>query len=155
MKYGADLSTNVTKSPDGQEDLLEKDLLESVSDVLSKHVKEQPLNTHPPQFRINVVGVTHTINAFLPLLRKGTAKKVITISSGMGDLDFTSRTGISTQAPYSISKAALNMVIVKYAAQYKSEGFVFLAISPGLVNTAVKARASIYSVSLIRGANTY
>jgi NAD(P)-dependent dehydrogenase (short-subunit alcohol dehydrogenase family) len=43
-------------------------------------------------------------------------------------------------APYSISKAAVNMVNAKYAAQYKPEGFVFLAISPGLVNTSTSAR---------------
>ncbi|KZP11088.1 NAD(P)-binding protein [Athelia psychrophila] len=104
--------------PEGQEALLEKDLTES--------------------FHINVVGVVHTINAFLPLLRKGSAKKVITISSGMGDVDFTLRSGIPNSAPYAISKTAVNMVVAKYAAQYKAEGFVFVAVSPGLVDTATK-----------------
>jgi len=79
---------------------------------------------------------------FLPLLRKGTVKKVIIISSGMGDPDLVLSTGISNQAPYSISKAAVNMVVAKYAAEYKAEGFVFLALSPGLVDTLTKARES-------------
>lgn len=61
----------------------------------------------------------------------------------MGDVDFVLRSGVPNQAPYSISKAALNMVIAKYAAEYKTEGFVFVAVSPGLVNTATKARKSI------------
>ncbi|KAJ7508503.1 hypothetical protein B0H11DRAFT_1965373 [Mycena galericulata] len=88
------------------------------------------------KFKINVVGVVHTINAFLPLLRKGEVKKVIALSSGMGDLDLTLASEVSALGPYSISKAALNMVVAKYAAQLKGEGFTVLAISPGLVNTS-------------------
>jgi len=90
-------------------------------------------------FNINVVGVIHTINIFLPLLKNGKAKKVITITSGVGDLDATMAAELSTSAPYSISKAAVNMVNAKYAAQYKPEGFVFLALSPGLVDTSTRA----------------
>jgi NAD(P)-dependent dehydrogenase (short-subunit alcohol dehydrogenase family) len=36
---------------------------------------------------------------------------------------------------YAISKAALNMAVAKFAAALKQEGFVFLALSPGLVDT--------------------
>ncbi|KAJ7232674.1 hypothetical protein C8J57DRAFT_1383373 [Mycena rebaudengoi] len=88
-------------------------------------------------FKINTIGVVHTINAFLPLLRQGSVKKVISLSSGMGDLDLTLQSESGAHPSYCISKAALNMVVAKYAAQFKEEGFVFLAISPGLVNTAV------------------
>ena len=35
---------------------------------------------------INVLGVVKTIFAFLPLVRKGSLKKIVTISSGMGDI---------------------------------------------------------------------
>jgi len=90
-------------------------------------------------FKINAVGVVHTINAFLPLLRSGSTKKVITISTGAADLDFTLASESSTAAPYSISKAALNMVVAKYAMKLKAEGFTFLSVSPGMVNTATKA----------------
>jgi len=37
-------------------------------------------------FDANVYGVLNTVYAFLPLIRKGTIKKVIAISSGMGDI---------------------------------------------------------------------
>jgi NAD(P)-dependent dehydrogenase (short-subunit alcohol dehydrogenase family) len=84
--------------------------------------------------------VVFTINAFLPLLEKGSVKKVITISSGVGDLDLTILSGNATDGPYAISKAATNMVVAKYAAQYKDAGFVFLALSPGLVNTSTAPR---------------
>jgi hypothetical protein len=37
-------------------------------------------------FTVNVVGVSKTITAFLPLLKQSTIKKVITISTGLADL---------------------------------------------------------------------
>ncbi|KAL5484929.1 hypothetical protein ACEPAI_7571 [Sanghuangporus weigelae] len=109
---------NLDGYPEGREDLLEQDLL--------KH------------FNTNVIGVIHTTNAFLPLLRSGSVnnnKKAITISSGLGDVPFTLATGNPVGAPYSISKAAVNLAVAKYAAEYKDQGIVFLAISPGLVST--------------------
>ena len=81
------------------------------------------------------MGVVHTTNAFLPLIKLGNSKKVVLISSGVGDLDLTLATEHAASGPYSISKAAANMAFAKYAAQYKKEGIVFLSISPGLVDT--------------------
>ncbi|KAJ6557818.1 NAD(P)-binding protein [Mycena capillaripes] len=87
-------------------------------------------------FRVNTLGTIHTTNIFLPLLHAGTTKKVITISTGAADL--ATATGSSGQAGYSISKAALNMAMAKFAAALKQEGFVVLSISPGLVDTATE-----------------
>ncbi|KAJ7625302.1 hypothetical protein DFH06DRAFT_742295 [Mycena polygramma] len=88
-------------------------------------------------FKTNTIGVVHATNAFLPLLKNGTTKKVITSSSPLADLDVTLAGEFPGQASYSISKAALNMVVAKYAARYKADGFVFLSLSPGVVNTAM------------------
>ncbi|KAH7915682.1 hypothetical protein BJ138DRAFT_1097628 [Hygrophoropsis aurantiaca] len=110
------------------EELLSQDLIDSVNFCFKDIYK----------FKINVVAVAHTINFFLPLLKKGQAKKIITLSSGLGDIDLTVSTEYKESSPYSISKAAVNMVVAKYAAQYKADGFVFLALSPGVVNTAIK-----------------
>lgn len=98
-----------------QPELLEKDLLDS--------------------FNINVVGGIHLINLYLPLILKGTAKKVIAISTGMADIDMIAKFGVTNAAPYSISKAALNAAIAKFSAQYSGQGVLFMSISPGLVNT--------------------
>jgi len=88
-------------------------------------------------FRANVVGVANTVNIFLPLIRAGTEKKIITISSGMADTELINRFGVPVAAPYSISKAATNALVAKYnAALGKSEGILFLALSPGLVDTS-------------------
>ena len=88
-------------------------------------------------FQVNVVGVAHTVNAFLPLIRKGEWKKVVTISSGVADDDLTNRFSLSVAGPYSISKAAVNTLVAKYnAALGKTDGIVFMAISPGYVDTS-------------------
>jgi NAD(P)-dependent dehydrogenase (short-subunit alcohol dehydrogenase family) len=101
-------------------------------------------------FRANVVGVAHTINLFLPLLRAGKEKKIITISSGMADTELIARFGIPIAAPYSISKAATNALVAKYhAALGKSEGLLFLALSPGLVDTS---EGKLMSEQAIQGA---
>ncbi|THV04321.1 NAD(P)-binding protein [Dendrothele bispora CBS 962.96] len=90
-------------------------------------------------FQTNVLGPILTTNAFLPLLRKGTLKKVITLNTGLADVDLTSKCEYPKITSYSISKAALEMVNVKYALALKDEGFSFLNISPGFVNTAQTA----------------
>lgn len=104
----------------GQEELLEKDFSANMN--------------------VNVLGTIHTINAFLPLLKASSATRtvrVVALTSALADLDSTLVTGFAGQPVYSISKAAVNMVIAKYAVRLREEDFVFLAISPGLVNTMV------------------
>lgn len=86
-------------------------------------------------FDVNVVGIVNTVNAFIPLLRKGHEKKVFTLTTGMADLDLVNQFDIAIAPSYSISKAALNMAIAKYSALYKSEGILFMAVSPGVVDT--------------------
>ncbi|KAI9797714.1 MAG: hypothetical protein M1833_005375 [Piccolia ochrophora] len=86
-------------------------------------------------FNVNTVGIIKTTNALIPLLQKGKAKKVISLSTGLGDLDFTNQSEIPYSPSYSISKAALNAVVAKYNTMYKKDGILFLAISPGVVDT--------------------
>lgn len=85
-------------------------------------------------FKVNVIGVINTINVFLPLVKKGSTKKVLLISSGMADPDLVNN-GVVDAAAYTISKAAANMAIYKYNAKYKDQGVLFFAVSPGIVNT--------------------
>ena len=87
-------------------------------------------------FNVNVVGVALTVRAFLPLIRKGQGKKVITLTTGLADDDLTRRCSIDVTAPYSISKAAVNTLVAKYHAALASEGILFLGISPGVVDTS-------------------
>ncbi|KAH6647180.1 hypothetical protein BKA67DRAFT_695624 [Truncatella angustata] len=86
-------------------------------------------------FNVNVVGPIDVFNVFVPLLLKGDTKKAIAISTGLADRDLTVEYDIDVAAPYAISKAALNMAIAKFSALYRSQGILFMAISPGVVNT--------------------
>ncbi|GJE96843.1 SDR family oxidoreductase [Phanerochaete sordida] len=104
-------------------------------------------------FRVNVLGVAYATNAFLPPLRAAASPftsttsastaanpaKVITLSSGIGDVDLTRALRFAGQAAYCASKAAVNMLVAKYAARFAEEPLVFLALSPGLVDTSTRA----------------
>jgi len=93
------------------------------------------------KYEVNVIGVIQAINAFLPLLKNGIVKKVITISSAVADTDFTLGAGYEKNASYTASKAALNNINAKYASQFRSDGFLFLSLSPGLVQTSTASPA--------------
>ncbi|KAF2969052.1 hypothetical protein GQX73_g4478 [Xylaria multiplex] len=82
--------------------------------------------------KINVMANVHLFNLFTPLVLKGTAKKVITLSSGQGDLDLINEFEIEVAALYSISKAAMNVAVAKFNAQYQKQGVLFISISPGV-----------------------
>ncbi|EJU02749.1 NADP-binding protein [Dacryopinax primogenitus] len=99
------------------------------------------LDSFTNNWNTNVLGVIFTTNVFLPLLAKGDLKKVLTLSSGLGDPVFSLNTEFDWCVAYSVAKCALEMVNVKYAAKYKKEGWTFLAISPGVVNTQLEPRA--------------
>ena len=86
-------------------------------------------------WKTNVVGVIDSINAFLPLIKRGSAKKVLTLSTGMADIELIREYDIWEGAAYSISKAGLNAVVAKYAARYGTESILLFSISPGFVNT--------------------
>lgn len=86
-------------------------------------------------FSINVAGLINTVNAFIGGVRKGQVKKVIAITSGMGDIGFVNELELDIAPSYAISKAGVNMAVAKYSAIYKQEGILFLGICPGSVNT--------------------
>ncbi|PCH37037.1 NAD(P)-binding protein [Wolfiporia cocos MD-104 SS10] len=90
-------------------------------------------------FKVNVLGVIHTVNAFLPLLRAGTARKIIVVSTGGGERDIVWRTRLGDMGAYGVSKAGTNMVATKYAVQLEQEGFTVVATSPGLVDVSATA----------------
>ena len=92
---------------------------------------------------VNVIGPISTINAFLPLVRKSKIKKITVISSGMGDFEFVTKAEIPFAVAYGALKAALNMIVLKYSIELKSEGIIFLAVSPGVINTREEQREYI------------
>ncbi|KAK6209084.1 hypothetical protein LQW54_006684 [Pestalotiopsis sp. IQ-011] len=85
-------------------------------------------------YQTNAIGQLHLFNLFTPLLLKGKTKKAVAISSAQSDLDFINNVGAEISTLYSMSKAALNVVVAKFSAQYKKQGVLFLGICPGSVD---------------------
>jgi NAD(P)-dependent dehydrogenase (short-subunit alcohol dehydrogenase family) len=79
----------------------------------------------------NTFGAIRTTQAFLPLLEKAVAARVINVSSGYGAL-----AGLSADAPsYCLSKLVLNGATMMLAAALKPNGIDVYAMCPGWVRT--------------------
>ena len=83
-------------------------------------------------FDCNVTGVARVTRTFLPHLKNSANARVANISSGAGSI---SEKKDFAYYPYSVSKAALNMLTRALAAEFRSKGIVVAAISPGWVKT--------------------
>jgi NAD(P)-dependent dehydrogenase (short-subunit alcohol dehydrogenase family) len=86
-------------------------------------------------FSTNVVGTVHLFSLFLPLILQGRHKKVIYMSSAFADLDLITKYGMEASGPYIVEKAAGNMVVAKYHAEYAKDGVLFMSVAPGVVDT--------------------
>ncbi|KAL2130279.1 hypothetical protein VTI74DRAFT_6673 [Chaetomium olivicolor] len=84
-------------------------------------------------FKVNAVANVHLFNLFMPLILKGRAKKVVAISSGSADLDSVRQFDVVMFPAYAMSKAALNVAVAKFSAQYRKDGVLFISICPGMV----------------------
>ncbi|CAO2653035.1 Nn.00g024460.m01.CDS01 [Neocucurbitaria sp. VM-36] len=89
--------------------------------------------------RTNAIGALYSINASMSLLLKSAVKKVACITSGAANTSTYEKCGMTDQLPYSMSKAALNVLVAKFAAQYKEQGVRFVALSPGFVLTVAES----------------
>jgi NAD(P)-dependent dehydrogenase (short-subunit alcohol dehydrogenase family) len=87
----------------------------------------------------NLFGAWRTAQAFLPLLRKSAHGRIVNVSSGAGshgDMQFGLTTNHGASASYGISKAALNGLTSKLAAELEGTGILVNAVCPGLTATA-------------------
>ncbi|KAI2620855.1 short chain dehydrogenase reductase [Xylaria nigripes] len=84
---------------------------------------------------INVMGVHWVTREFLPLLQKGTQKKVVNMTTTFGSTTMAQENAYYPAPAYKISKAAANALTVQYAVEYEKEGFSFIALSPGWLKT--------------------
>jgi NAD(P)-dependent dehydrogenase (short-subunit alcohol dehydrogenase family) len=87
----------------------------------------------------NVVGTIHVIQTMLPMLLRSDRPRIVNLSSGLGSFTWATTEGSAYQArpllSYSTSKAALNMVTVLFANEFRSTALRVLAADPGPVNT--------------------
>lgn len=82
-------------------------------------------------FETNFFGPWATTIAAVPLLQKGQSGRIVNVSSGAGAIN-----GMSAGTPgYGISKAALNALSLKTAAELKPQRILVNAVCPGWVAT--------------------
>jgi NAD(P)-dependent dehydrogenase (short-subunit alcohol dehydrogenase family) len=88
---------------------------------------------------VNVIGVVSVTEAFLPLLRKSTAPRLIFVSSTTGSIAMAADPNGPLHGAgaidYRTSKAALNMLMVLYWNRLEPEGFKVIGANPGLIAT--------------------
>ncbi|KAH8587164.1 putative short chain oxidoreductase [Bisporella sp. PMI_857] len=104
------------------------------------------MNDLDSHFTTNVISVHLVTRTFLPLLQKGSLKKVANISTTLGSITLAAHFDFSPSPAYKVSKAALNMLTIQYALAYKKEEFTIFSISPGWVRTELGGPAADLSV---------
>jgi NAD(P)-dependent dehydrogenase (short-subunit alcohol dehydrogenase family) len=83
-------------------------------------------------YATNAIGPLRVTAALLPHVRRGTAKKLVHITSGMGSIADNQR---GESYGYRMSKAALNMMSKSMAIDLRREGIISFVINPGWVQT--------------------
>jgi len=83
------------------------------------------------ELHVMVSGTLGLLRAFLPLIRQGQGKKILAISSIIGSIEQSiNLPGLNDQ--YSVTRAALNMLIRKWGGVLKNEGIATATIHPGM-----------------------
>lgn len=86
-------------------------------------------------YQTNVFAVITVTNAFLPLLKRAPAARIVNVSSSLASL--TRGKTISMYTAYSTSKTALNAITVHYAADLKDTPIKVNGVCPGHCATAL------------------
>jgi NAD(P)-dependent dehydrogenase (short-subunit alcohol dehydrogenase family) len=92
---------------------------------------------------VNVIGAYRTAEAFLPNLRMGLGRKLVTISSRMGSIGLNTTGG---EYIYRSSKAAVNAVMKSLAVDLAPEGITVALLHPGWVRTDMGGQGAAIDV---------
>jgi NAD(P)-dependent dehydrogenase (short-subunit alcohol dehydrogenase family) len=104
-------------------------------------------------FETNVFGLINTTQAFLPLLRKSEAGRIVNLSSILGSISYASDPdspiggGTGTGTAYAASKAAVNMYTTHLAAELKESPIKVNAVHPGWVKTDMGGAGAMMEIA--------
>ncbi|KAH9916612.1 NAD-P-binding protein [Epithele typhae] len=87
-------------------------------------------------FKVNALGPIHAIQAFLPLLRASTTKKIVVISTAAVDPKFVRAIRSDRLVAYGMTKSAALIATTKWAVKLADEGFSVVSLSPGVVDVS-------------------
>jgi NAD(P)-dependent dehydrogenase (short-subunit alcohol dehydrogenase family) len=122
-----------------------------LADAKEKKVSEQSLATWRETFDTNVFGLIATTQAFLPLLRKSEAARIVNLSSILGSIGFHATPGspvyeAKDTPAYNVSKAAVNAYTVQLAHELKETRIKVNAAHPGWVKTDMGGAGAIMEI---------
>lgn len=108
-------------------------------DVAGKASSEQTLATWRETFDTNVFGLIAVTQAFLQLLRKSSAARIVNVSSALGSLamhsDPAQPLGGFNVPAYNVSKSAVNAWTLQLANELRDTGIKVNSVHPGYVKT--------------------
>ena len=96
------------------------------------------------EFETNVLGMVRVVHAMLPLLRRATAPRIVNVSSDSASFAYTAEPdsmfgGSHESFVYSATKAAVNMLTLKYAHAFRADRTLdhvkINAVTPGYTAT--------------------
>jgi NAD(P)-dependent dehydrogenase (short-subunit alcohol dehydrogenase family) len=117
---------------------------------------EVPLDTVRKVFETNFFGVIAVTQAFVPLLKKSEAGRIVNVSSGLGSLTLLSDPKFEFYQinflDYNASKTALNAVTVSFAKEFKDTPMKVNSADPGYTATDMNENTGTKTVA--EGADT-
>jgi NAD(P)-dependent dehydrogenase (short-subunit alcohol dehydrogenase family) len=120
-------------------------------DDQTKKPSEQSLEVWRKTFDTNLFGLIATTQAFLPLLRKSAAGRIVNLSSILGSIHFHATPGSPTYdnkvAAYNVSKSAVNAFTVQLAYELKETPMKVNAAHPGWVKTEMGGEGATMEIS--------
>ena len=108
-------------------------------DSYDTKIGEMPIEIWRQTFETNFFGLIATTQAFLPLLRKSEAGRIVNLSSILGSITYHATPGspvYDSKVPaYDVSKSAVNAYTVHLAYELKGSKIKVNAAHPGWVKT--------------------
>jgi NAD(P)-dependent dehydrogenase (short-subunit alcohol dehydrogenase family) len=139
----------------GSLDILVNNAGLNASDVSTK-ASQQTLESWRKTFDTNVFGLIAVTTAFVPLLRKAPAGRIVNVSSILGSIamnaDPTSPIYGVELAAYNVSKSAVNAYTVQLACELRDTNIKVNAVHPGHVRTDMGGPAA--PMELVDGAKS-
>ncbi|HEV2097068.1 MAG TPA: SDR family oxidoreductase, partial [Chthoniobacterales bacterium] len=125
-------------------------------DEQGKQVSEPSLDIWRTTFETNFFGLIETTRAFLPLLRKSEAGRIVNLSSILGSMTLHATPGSpvydSTLPVYGVSKTAVNAYTIHLAYELKNSKIKVNAAHPGWVKTEMGGAGA--TMEIVDGAKT-
>jgi len=116
-------------------------------DDMQKKPSEQTIDVWRKTFDTNVFGLVETTNAFLPLIKKSDAGRIVNVSSILGSiaehLDPNSPIYHFKVPAYDVSKSAVNAWTVHLAYELRETPIKVNTIHPGSVKTDMNAQGAL------------